>query len=102
MTGTPLKQITEEHFASLMRVMFDSINHVLTCCMGNNKGSIMESLLCKTTVIQLLKSFASWLDGREYDNTKYQFWTPLHVWHAFKPTRLKGTYDVISNTTIIT
>ena len=76
-TGAPLKQITEEHFASLMSVMFDSINHVLTCCMGNNKGSIMESLLCTTTVIQLLKSFASQLDGREYDHTKYQFWVPL-------------------------
>ena len=76
-TSMPLKQITTEHFASMMGILCSSINHMLTCCMGNHNGSVTESLLCTATVMQLLKSFVSQLDGRDYDHTKYQFWTPL-------------------------
>ena len=76
-TSIPLKQVTAEHFASMMEVLCGSINHILTCCMGNHNGSVTESLLCTATVMQLLKSFVSQLDGRDYDHTKYQFWTPL-------------------------
>ena len=76
-TGSPLKQITEKHFISLMGILCDSIYHMLTCCIGNHNGSVTESLLCTATAMQLLKSFVSRLDGKAYDHTKYQFWAPL-------------------------
>ena len=76
-TSIPLKQITAKHFTSMMGILFSSIYHILTCCMGNHNGSITESLLCTATAMQLLKSFVTQLDGGCYDYTKYQFWTPL-------------------------
>ena len=76
-TSIPLKQITAEHFTSMIGTLFSSINHMLTCCMGNHNGSITESLLCTATVMQLLKYFVAQLDVGCYDYTKYQFWTPL-------------------------
>ena len=76
-TGTPLKRVTTEHFSSMMRVLCDSIYHMLTSCIRNDSGSIMKSLLCATTVIQLLKSFVSQLDTEECDYTKYEFWSSL-------------------------